>query len=81
MTKRNKAVKNMLIMVGTIFCVEVYASVYSVLLYFWANDNCYIQDTVWVKSLSTFMERSSQYLVWIYPVLCLMWPSNLTVRR
>lgn len=71
---REKSVRNMLIIVGTIFLVDTYSTIYSVLLFGWANERCYLQDTVWVKSLSTFTERSCQYLVWVYPIIWLLWP-------
>lgn len=71
----------MFIITLTIFMVDTYSSIYSILLFGWANEQCYLQDTVWVKSLSTFFERLCQYVVWVYPILWLLWPTKISCRR
>jgi len=54
---RKRAVRNMWIMIITIFLVDTYSTLYSFAL-LWANDSCFLQDTIWVRSLSTVTERS-----------------------
>jgi len=50
---RKKAVRDMLIIIGTIFIVEMYTTLYSITLTIWGDEECYVQHTVWVRSVST----------------------------
>ena len=36
-----------------------------------------MQEVVWVRSLSTFVARSLQYIWWLYPIMTLFWPGKL----
>ena len=74
--KRQRSVRNMWIIVWTVFVTETYSTLYSIVLAIWADENCYVQETVWVKSLSTFIERSLQYVWWMYPLMWLLWPEG-----
>ena len=73
---RQKSVRNMWIIIWTIFVTEIYSTLYSIILAVWSDENCYVQDLVWVKSLSNFVERSLQYLWWMYPIIWLLWPGG-----
>ncbi len=73
---RQKSVRNMWIIIWTIFITETYSTLYTVILAIWADKECYVQDVVWVKSLSTFVERSLQYVWWMYPIIWLLWPGG-----
>lgn len=55
---RRRAVWNMWVIIITIFVVDMYSTAYSFILFFWANDQCFVQDVVWVRSLSTVVQRS-----------------------
>ena len=66
----------MWIIIWTIFVSEGYATLYSIILAVWGDENCYVQDLVWVKSLSNFVERSLQYVWWMYPLIWLLWPGG-----
>ena len=39
---RRKAAKNMWLIIVTIFVVVTYSSLYSIVLYAWADEECYI---------------------------------------
>ena len=79
---RKRSVKNMWFIIITIFLVDTYNTLYSLTLFFWADpQTCFVQDSSWVKSLSTVMQRSIQFIWWLYPVLCLFWPGELDCRR
>ena len=71
---RKRAVYNMWVIIVTIFIADTYSTLYSVTLAIWAGPNCYVQDEVWVKSLSTVTERSIHYFLWLFPVIWLFWP-------
>ena len=73
---RKKSVRNMWIIILTIFLTETYQTLYSIILAIWSNESCYVQDVVWVKSLSTVVERSLQYVWWMYPIIWLLWPQD-----
>ena len=77
---RKKAVLNMWIIICTIFIADSYATIYSVTLAAWGDYDCYVQDTVWVKSLSTVTERIIHYILWLYPVIWLFWPKEARCR-
>ena len=73
---RKRAVRDMWIIICTIFIVETYTTLYSIVLSIWGNDNCYVQDEVWVRYLSTVVQRSMQYIWWEYPIIYLFWPNE-----
>ena len=68
-------------MILTIFIVDTYCTLYSIFLYFFAGPDCYMQDVSWIRSLSTVVERSIQFIWWLYPVMWLFWPSELSCRK
>ena len=81
MAFRLKAVRNMNIIIWTITLTVAYTTLYTIIYTIWADDYCYVQGTVWVRSLSTFMERSIQYIWWMYPILWLFWPNEIRCVR
>jgi len=66
----------MLIIITTIFTVEMYTTLYSITLTIWGDSECFVQPTVWVRSLSTVVQRSLQYIWWVYPIIYLFWPTE-----
>ena len=68
----------MWLIIVTIFTIATYSSLYSVILFVWADSECYVQQHVEVRSLSTVMERSMQFIWWLYPVLWLFWPKEFS---
>ena len=64
----------MWVIICTIFFADTYATLYSLTLNIWGGKYCYVQDEVWVKSLSTFVERFIHYNVWLFPVIWIFWP-------
>ena len=40
--RRNKALFNMCLIILTIFIVDTYATLYSIILMIWANEDCYV---------------------------------------
>ena len=81
---RNKAIRNMWIIIGTICLVVTYNTLYSFILLIWSGESCYVlegQEYVWVHSLNTIMARSCQYICWLYPLLWLFWPAELSCRK
>ena len=71
---RKKAVFNMWVIICTIFIADTYATLYSMTLAIWGGKDCYVQDEVWVKSLSTVTERTIHYILWLFPVMWIFWP-------
>ena len=57
---RQKAIRNMWIIIWTICLVVTYNTVYSLVLLIFSNDDCYVlsDSYIWVHSLSTVMQRS-----------------------
>ena len=41
---RRKAARNMWLIIVTIFTIATYSSLYSVILYVWADSECYVQQ-------------------------------------
>lgn len=78
---RLKAVRNMNIIIWTIALTVGYTTLYTIVYTFFSNDQCYVSDTVWMRSLSTFLERSIQYIWWMYPILWLFWPNEIRCLR
>jgi len=78
---RKSAVRNMWIMIITIFLVDTIGTAYSLSLYIWAGGNCFIQDTIWVRSVSTVIQRSIEFVWWLYPVMWLFWPRELSCNK
>ena len=35
---------------------------------------------IWLQSLSTVMQRSTEFIWWLYPVMWLFWPAELSCR-
>ena len=66
----------MWIIICTIFIADSYSTIYSVTLAIWGGPECYVQDEVWVRSLSTVTERTIHYILWLYPVIWLFWPKE-----
>lgn len=50
---RSRALRNMWTIIITIFVVVTYSTLYSITLYAWADAECYIQENIGVRSLST----------------------------
>ena len=73
----------MWIIIWTICLVVTYNTVYSLILLAFSNDDCYVlsDSYIWVHSLSTVMQRSIQYIWWLYPLLWLFWPGELSCGR
>ena len=78
---RLKAVRNMSIIIWTISLTVAYMTIYTIVYSFFSDSECYVQEVVWVRSLSTFLERSIQYIWWMYPILWLFWPKDIRCVR
>ena len=50
---RAKSVRNMWLMFVTIFVVITYNTIYSITLYVWADQTCFIFELEWLNSLNT----------------------------
>ena len=48
----------MTIIIWTISLTVIYMTIYTIIYSFFSDEECYVQDAVWIKSLSTFIERS-----------------------
>ena len=77
---RRRALRNMWTIIVSIFVVVTYSSLYSIILYFGADSECYVQQNVAIRSLSTVVQRSMQFIWWLYPVLWLFWPKEFSCR-
>ena len=73
---RNKAVRNMWIIIFTVIFVVNYSAIYSLVLFIWANKYCYISDHKSVVSINNFLERFIHYFIWVYPLLYILWPAD-----
>jgi len=71
----------MWIIIATIFVVDTYGTLYSFVLFLWSDDECFIQSNVSVRSFTTVFSRSVQFLWWLYPIMWLFWPKELTCRK
>ena len=67
----------MSIIIWTISLTVAYMTIYTIVYSFFSDSECYVQEVVWVRSLSTFLERSIQYIWWMYPILWLFWPKDI----
>lgn len=70
--------RNMWLMIITMCIVNTYETLYSLALFIWANDNCYVYDNAGLNSLNTIAARFIQYILWMYPVFWLFWPAELS---
>ena len=74
---RMRAIKNMLVIIGTIAVTVTYTSLYSlVLMVATPDDSCLVVDNEWLTSINTMLERHIAYVVWTCPVLYLFWPAE-----
>ena len=52
------------------------------MLYFWSDlDYCYILKDDNFRSMWTIFARSSDYVLWFYPILWLFWPLEFTICK
>ena len=72
---RKRSERNMWIVILTIFVVDTYMMLYSMILA-WGTDNCLLTDSPTVHSFSNIFERSLQYVWWLFPVIWLFWPND-----
>jgi len=67
----------MMIIIWTITLTVTYMFIYTLIYTIFADSECYVQEQVWLRSLSTITERSIQYILWMYPIIWLFWPKEI----
>ena len=78
---RKRAVRNMWIIFATIFIVVTYNTIYSFVLYWGSDENCFIANSELVRSFMDILSRAIQFILWLYPVMWLFWPAELSCRK
>ena len=76
---RRSSYRNMWLIIISFFLVNTYQTLYSLILFFAANDQCYLQSNIRIQSVSTIFARMLQYDLWVYPMMYVFWPQELTV--
>ena len=79
---RKRSVINMWIIIGTISTLVTYQSIYSLTYYFFSNEEfCFIVSNYKIEAVSTFAARSSQFVLWYYPIFWLFWPGSSSLCK
>ena len=53
---------------------------YSMIVYLLADPQCLIDDTAWWAIYFQFLDRTTNYQLWLLPLMYLFWPSKANKR-
>ena len=72
----------MWMILGSICVVSTFNSLYSLLLFYLAeNSTCHILTDPYKVSSITITQRSLNYVLWYYPIIWLFWPPGLLKKK
>ena len=78
---RQKSINHMQIIIGCYFFFSTWETLYNVILYYFSNHICKVQDKyMWLQSITEIFARSTTNVWWAVPIIWMFWPTNWFVR-
>ena len=71
---RTKSLRDLWVIIISLFICDLYATLYSLILLIFSDDDCYISDDYNVRSFFTIFTRYLSYIFWTFPVMWAFWP-------